>query len=797
MLIKSITLNNIRSYTEQTIDFPEGSTLLMGDIGSGKTTILLAMEFALFGIIKSDLTGESLLRNGKKEGSVELKLILDSQEITIKRALKKNKDTITQDAGHIIINNKKTDLTPVELKSRILELLGYPLESINKKSLVYRYTVYTPQEDMKSILFESKEERLDTLRKIFNIDKYKRIRENSLIYAKELRNLKKIYESKIQDLNELNEKLGINKKQIEKLTIIIKEQTTSFESINSKITGKSNELKEFENKLKELNELKKQSEIASINIKNKKFELERNKKEINIVEFRINDYSSKLAELGVIDKKEEELRFSLKDSEEKLNKINSAKEVINKRLEDKQSDFDKLIIDDFASLNTRQNMIIKKLDAKESKEQSLEKHTEELNKLNLEINSLKLLKSHSEKIMHQLKDLDECPTCLQKVDFSHKVKITDKESSNILVMDRKLAETETKITELKKQLSALKTELEELRTDELKLNEIKFKLQGISERKNAKQALEKEIGELKQKKAKLDTMDVGKLIDIISKNRKILNNIEIRKHIEESLKEKKSKKEELSSAITKTESELTALLKNSENITVKIQGFADLENSFNSKKKELESMALESKQAEIALVSSKKDIELARKEEKQLAETISLKLKLKEKINYITEMNFWMTEHFVSMISTIEKSIMQKIHMEFDELFRTWFELLMDDENFDVRIDENFTPQIIQNTFSIPVQNLSGGEKTSVALAYRLALNRVINDFINNIKTKDIIILDEPTDGFSSEQLDKMKDVFEELNVRQTIIVSHEAKMESYVQNIVRVAKHEHESKIS
>jgi len=76
-------------------------------------------------------------------------------------------------------------LTPVELKSKILELFGYPEDLLNKNtSIIYRYTVYTPQEDMKKILQETKDDRLDTLRKIFNIDKYKRIRENALTYAK-------------------------------------------------------------------------------------------------------------------------------------------------------------------------------------------------------------------------------------------------------------------------------------------------------------------------------------------------------------------------------------------------------------------------------------------------------------------------------------------------------------------------------------------------------------------------------------------------------------------------------------
>jgi len=139
---------------------------------------------------------------------------------------------------------------------------------------------------------------------------------------------------------------------------------------------------------------------------------------------------------------------------------------------------------------------------------------------------------------------------------------------------------------------------------------------------------------------------------------------------------------------------------------------------------------------------------------------------------------------------------MQKIHIEFNELFQKWFNMLLEDENINARIDEEFTPSVVQDGFDTEINNLSGGEKTSVALAYRLALNKVINDLINNINTKELLILDEPTDGFSSEQLDKMRNVLYELNVKQLIMVSHEAKMESYVNNIIRVNKNEHISNI-
>ena len=85
MLLKYIKLHNIRSYEDAEISLPSGSVLLAGDIGSGKSTILLAIEFAIFGAKKGELPAYTLLRHGKKEGSVELKKNVDRRDIMIKR----------------------------------------------------------------------------------------------------------------------------------------------------------------------------------------------------------------------------------------------------------------------------------------------------------------------------------------------------------------------------------------------------------------------------------------------------------------------------------------------------------------------------------------------------------------------------------------------------------------------------------------------------------------------------------------------------------------------------------------
>ena len=110
-------------------------------------------------------------------------------------------------------------------------------------------------------------------------------------------------------------------------------------------------------------------------------------------------------------------------------------------------------------------------------------------------------------------------------------------------------------------------------------------------------------------------------------------------------------------------------------------------------------------------------------------------------------------------------------------------------DNFNVVLRDDFTPVIEQHDYEIDYAYLSGGERTAVALAYRLALNQVINSVLSKIKTKDLVILDEPTDGFSEQQLDKMREVLEQLNVKQLIIVSHEQKIEGFVENVMRFRK--------
>ena len=193
MILKKIILNNIRSYKQEEIEFKKGSTLLSGDIGSGKTSVLLAIEFALFGL-QPGQKGAFLLRNGEEEGKVVMDFEIDGRDISIERTLKRGK-TVSQDYAAITIDKAKTEMAVTELKNKVLELLNYPKEFTKKQNLLYKFTVYTPQEEMKQIILQDSDTRMNTLRHVFGIDKYKRILENVSILTQKLREEKRFKEA--------------------------------------------------------------------------------------------------------------------------------------------------------------------------------------------------------------------------------------------------------------------------------------------------------------------------------------------------------------------------------------------------------------------------------------------------------------------------------------------------------------------------------------------------------------------------------------------------------------------------
>ena len=456
MLLKSLKLRNIRSYESQVIEFPTGSTLLAGDIGTGKSTILLAIEFALFGTKRKHLSAASLLRHGKKEGDVELKFDLDGKEIIVKRRLKRGKDDIKQESGYIITNCVKKEGTHVELKTDILRLLGYPQDLVSKsRDLVYRYTVYTPQEQMKQIILEDKDVRLDTLRKVFNIDKYKKIRENSQIFIRDLKEKKKKYEGQIEDLDEKKKLKDEREKEIIGYNEKLNELLPKLNSVKELVNSKKVLIQEKEKQINNLNKLKKELELEELRLKNYLEKRKSNTINIGKLDEEISLLNDELTKVEIKDV--EVFSKLLKEKEDKLGLLQNSILDINRRL----SEFETKI-------------------------------------------------RHSNETKEKISDIDQCPVCLQNVTDDHKNSINEREGKNISEFEVHMKLHKEKELGSKNEIDIIKKEIIELRKKQVEVKAIIVMKESLKDKESRKKLLvneqelmKKEIGQINVRKMEL------------------------------------------------------------------------------------------------------------------------------------------------------------------------------------------------------------------------------------------------------------------------------------------------------
>ncbi|MBN1502941.1 SMC family ATPase [Candidatus Woesearchaeota archaeon] len=820
MILRSIKLRNIRSYREAEVSFPEGSILLAGDIGSGKSTILLAIEFALFGIRRGELSGSALLRYGKNQGEVVLEFEVDDKEVIIQRTLKRTRQSILQDSGYVIINGIKSELTPTELKSKVIELMGYPEELLTKsKSLVYRYTVYVPQEEMKQILYEDKEIRLNTLRKVFGIDKYKQVRENTLIFNRELKRKVSELSTRIEDLEEKQKQRSEREHSIKEINIKLGEIESELKGLNNDITKKKQELEKLDEQTAYSNQLIKELEVAKTKVNANKNQVKKLIEDIRELKEKNSQLQEQITAFGELKetKDEESLESEIEEKQELLNNLVKDKAATEEKMKAVQNHI-ALLRDEIKKLSQESKEIIIKestlqnIEDRIANKPKFEKKLSELDhKIKLQIagiNKLEEKLDHAERIKQDIIKSDICPLCKQNITTGHRDSVVKQENHLIKQVQDQLnkqleqkSTTEKNIDKVKSSISLvskMESQAVQLRTElknlEKSSNSIVQKQKQLSELSDKKQDLEKKIEHLNG----LDIEGIKNKIGACQKKLKLAreHNTKYRekKNIEQILKQNIS----YISRLEQQEKELMGNIQQQRErmaqLTNQLEGLENLPQLFLKTKEELDRLMEKEKLLEIRRGEFNQEKKSLHDIIADLNNDIEAKLNIKDRLQYCKEINNWIEESFLNLMSTIERHVMLTIYNEFNSLLKEWFALMID--NIEIKLDEEFTPIIIQNNYETEVENLSGGEKTAVALAYRLALNKVINDLIAQIKTKDLIILDEPTDGFSSEQLDKVRDVFDQLEMKQIIIVSHEPKVETFVENVIRVVKTEHQSKI-
>jgi exonuclease SbcC len=668
MLLREIDLKNIRSYNEDvesTVEFPEGVVLFVGDVGSGKSTILYAVEFALFGT--AEVSGTHLLSEGKQSGHVKLKFSVDGKELEVRRGLVRRKDSVAQEKCFIVEDGKRTDMSPADLKERVVGLMKFNEPSNpGTKSLVYRFAVFTAQEQMKDIIQKDSEDRLRVLRRVLGISEYQLAAENS----------------------------DVVEQRIKKDAYGLKRASEDLEEKEALATALSSEIAQLEKKLPIL-------EGSLSSAEEELQELESRSKELLSSRQTISNVASKVPTL------EKSVKMLTTASKEALSKADR----LEARLADQYIPF----MEEFEK---------KKPPSDKTSDTLGEELAEKRKEREEKTGTLRVMRSQLEGTEELLRD-GKCPRCGQEIDHDE--------------FGDRAAHMASEIEKAQAELLALKHSADALESFQRRMASYEKDGEKYATYSKEKANINRDMAESKQQAWAYQA-------DLLKSTR----DLELAKTEEEKLK----------------------------GIALEI---AELERDLQAGRKKRDEASF-SLQRAVAQKEAKRDS--VEKTNLEIAKKRSMRAEAQRLGGYQS----WLSDYFKPAVEQIEQQTFMQMNARFNHHFQRLFASMIDDADFGVRVNEDFSPVLERQGYEQEYKALSGGERTSVALAYRLALNAIVQETAAS-GTGELVILDEPTDGFSKEQIHKMRDILAELRSKQVVIVSHETELEAMAQNVFRVQK--------
>jgi len=194
----------------------------------------------------------------------------------------------------------------------------------------------------------------------------------------------------------------------------------------------------------------------------------------------------------------------------------------------------------------------------------------------------------------------------------------------------------------------------------------------------------------------------------------------------------------------------------------------------------------------------KNDLAFRMEELKQRIDNAQQKLDRKQRIERLLEI--------VTGVRDAYRSIQPRMRSEFVTYLQRMIQQFLDDliggvgPSLIVEIDETYSPIVTgEEGYEREVTNLSGGERTLLAFAYRLGLGQLIMQSRTGHGLYTLL-LDEPTESLGREDgsIDRLAEAISRLKaIEQIIAVTHSEAFAEKAEHVIRVEKEAGASKIT
>ncbi|MBM7409381.1 exonuclease SbcC [Methanococcus maripaludis] len=561
MIIKNIKMENFRSHRNTSINFNKGITSIIGQNGSGKSSIFQAMNFALFAPRGSNFRIENLMQQGSASFSVELEFEMMGNTYLVKRKRLQNK---TDDK--LYVNGKLNAESASEINKKMEEILEID-------NSVFSNAIYIKQGEIANLIQMTPRDRKEVIGKLLGIEKYEKASEKMNIVKKSYEETLLKLEGELIQEPEILENLEKLKNEVSESEILKEEILKKYENLEKLKLEKNSELTQMEEKFAENNHLKENLKDVISEIKNINLEIQNFKNSLNLVaeesknlskneenykkylefELKIKELNNKLInhksdyesynklktieesllkELNILkeslknnEKNSDELKENLKENDEKILILDKIKEKI-KELEfiEKQiyeikihkktveTLFDSVkIYDDsiktFEELKTKKNSYENLLKEKFDLEKKLQNETDEKTKLISELTDLKKIEEKinlENKFKEKYEDLSEKIDKLNEIVLKKESKISETKNSKAELEKTKDSchVCRSKISEEKKQ-ELLEKYNSEIENEKLSTESLKKQLEIILNKKEQIKVKLNEIDSFKLKYGEL------------------------------------------------------------------------------------------------------------------------------------------------------------------------------------------------------------------------------------------------------------------------------------------------------
>ena len=197
-MITSVKLGNFLSHKDTELTFDNGVTVFIGDNGAGKSSIIDAMTFALFGKTTRGLHGETI-RDGETQAVTQIHFEVNGKTYN---AIKKTRG---KTSSHQLLdgNSSPITITADKTEEEIKKIIGMDYETLGIASIV-------PQGELSQIIQKTNGRKLrDLIDKVIGTGKYSAAGEGlSEGIAAFRENLREKYDNTDQDVDKIQREIN-------------------------------------------------------------------------------------------------------------------------------------------------------------------------------------------------------------------------------------------------------------------------------------------------------------------------------------------------------------------------------------------------------------------------------------------------------------------------------------------------------------------------------------------------------------------------------------------------------------